>query len=191
MPGAVVEVLEGLDGRLRVRHEGRIINAQEAPPSPAFLRNGHGDSATPPASPAGAKHSDQRWATTLKSLDSRAANEEDQAGITGGASAALTPATVPPAQTNLPAEGEMKGDSESHAQGDVAAGDREGVGNPQSNHQEIHGCRRSSGAALPACSHCVNIPIQWRHNKVTFMLNTYPDIYAGLRHPSGPTSRRH
>ena len=94
--GAVVEVLEGLDGRLRVRHEGRIINAQEVPPSPAFLRNGHGDSATPPASLAGAKHSDQRWATTLKSLDSRVADEEDQAGITGGASAALTPATVPP-----------------------------------------------------------------------------------------------
>ncbi len=155
--GAVVEVLEGLDGRLRVRHEERIINAQEAPPSPAFLRNGHGDSATPPASPAGAKHSDQRWATTLKSLDSRAADEEDQAGITGGASAALTPATVLPAQTNLPAEGEMEGDSESHAQGDVAAGDREGVGDPQSHHQEIHGCRRSSGAAVPACSHCVNI----------------------------------
>ena len=94
--GAVVEVLEGLDGRLRVRHEGRIINAQEAPPSPVFLRNGHGDSATPPASPAGAKHSDQRWATTLKSMDSRAADEEDQAGITGGASAALTAATVLP-----------------------------------------------------------------------------------------------
>ena len=35
----VVVVLEGLDGRLRVRHEGRIINAQEAPPSPAVLRN--------------------------------------------------------------------------------------------------------------------------------------------------------
>ena len=33
---------------------------------------------------------------TLKSLDSRAADEEDQAGMTGGASAALTPATVPP-----------------------------------------------------------------------------------------------
>ena len=95
--GAVVEVLEGLDGRLRVRHEGRrIINTQEAPPSPAFLRNGHGYSATPLASPAGATHSDQRWATTLKSLDSRAADQEDQAGMTGGASAALTPATVPP-----------------------------------------------------------------------------------------------
>ena len=35
-------------------------------------------------------------ATTLKSLDSRAADEEGQAGMTGGASAALTPATVPP-----------------------------------------------------------------------------------------------
>ncbi len=99
--GAVVEVLEGLDGRLRVRHEGRIINAQEAPPrrappSPLFLRNGHGDSATPPASPAGAKHSDQRWATTLMSLDSRAADEEDQAGLTGGAPASSTPATISP-----------------------------------------------------------------------------------------------
>ena len=94
--GAVVEVLEGLDGRLRVRHEGRIINAQEAPPSPVFLRNGQGDSATPLLSPAGAYYSDQRWAATLKALDSRAADEEDQAGMIGGASAALTPATVPP-----------------------------------------------------------------------------------------------
>ena len=30
--GAAVEVLEGLDGRLSVRHEGRILPAQEAPP---------------------------------------------------------------------------------------------------------------------------------------------------------------
>ena len=34
--GAAVEVLEGLDGRLLVRHEGRIVAAQEAPPSPVF-----------------------------------------------------------------------------------------------------------------------------------------------------------
>ena len=40
--GAAVEVLEGLDGRLSVRHEGRILAAQEAPSSPVFLRNGHG-----------------------------------------------------------------------------------------------------------------------------------------------------
>ena len=94
--GAVVEVLEGLDGRLRVRHEGRIINAREAPPSPAFLRNGQGDSATPLLSPAGANHLDQCWATTLKSLDSRAEDEEDQAAITDIAVPAGKPKAASP-----------------------------------------------------------------------------------------------
>ena len=50
--GAAVEVLEGLDGRLSVRHEGRIIASQEAPPSPVFLRNGHGLSASVPVPPS-------------------------------------------------------------------------------------------------------------------------------------------
>ena len=94
--GAVVEVLEGLDGRLRVRHEGRIINCQEAPPSPVFLRNGQGNLATPLASPAGAYYSDQRWAATLKSLDARAADGEHQVGFTDNAPATPTPAIVSP-----------------------------------------------------------------------------------------------
>ena len=42
--GTVVEVLEGLDGRLSLYHEGRIIAAQEAPPSPASLRSRNGTS---------------------------------------------------------------------------------------------------------------------------------------------------
>ena len=37
--GAVVVVPEGLDGRLSLQHEGRIIASQEAPPSPASLRS--------------------------------------------------------------------------------------------------------------------------------------------------------
>ncbi len=94
--GAVVEVLEGLDGRLRVRHEGRILNAQEAPPSPVFLRNGQGGSPTPLLSPAGSDRLNQRWAATLKALDSRAADGEHQAGTTGGAPANSTPETVSP-----------------------------------------------------------------------------------------------
>ena len=36
----LVLVLQGLDGRLSAQHEGRIIAAQEAPPSPGSLRNG-------------------------------------------------------------------------------------------------------------------------------------------------------
>ena len=38
--GAVVVVLKGLDGRLSVQDEGRVIAAQEAPPNPGSLRNG-------------------------------------------------------------------------------------------------------------------------------------------------------
>lgn len=94
--GAVVEVLEGLDGRLRVRHEGRIINSQEAPPSPVFLRTGQGDSDTAHASTAGSNQLNQRWEAALKSLDSRPADEEDHADLAGGAAADPTPATVPP-----------------------------------------------------------------------------------------------
>ena len=92
--GAVVEILEGLDGRLRVRHEGRIINPQEAPPSPVFLRNSHGGSPTPPASSAGSSRLDQRWAAAIKPLDSLAA-DDDQADLTGGAAGASMPAIVP------------------------------------------------------------------------------------------------
>lgn len=38
--GATVLVLHGLDGRLSLQHEGRIIAAQTAPASPRSLRNG-------------------------------------------------------------------------------------------------------------------------------------------------------
>ena len=37
--GAVVDVLEGLDERLAVQHEGRIIPSQQAPPRPSILRS--------------------------------------------------------------------------------------------------------------------------------------------------------
>ena len=37
--GSVVEVLEGLDGRLSVQHEGRPVASQQAPPRPSVLRS--------------------------------------------------------------------------------------------------------------------------------------------------------
>ena len=79
--GAAVEVLESLDGRLSVRHEGRIVPAQEAPPSPVFLRNGHGptDAASVPSS--GANGLGERWTETLQTLDSRAGEDKVQARI--------------------------------------------------------------------------------------------------------------
>ena len=89
--GAAVEVLEGLDGRLSVRHEGRIVAAQEAPPSPVFLRNGHGRSPTAPVVPSGANGLGERWTATLEPLDSRATDENGDAMITDGAARADKP----------------------------------------------------------------------------------------------------
>ena len=86
--GAAVEVLEGLDGQLSVRHEGRIVPAQEAPPSPIFLRNGHGRSATVPVPTSGANGLGERWTAALKPLDSRAEEEQDQGVITDSAATA-------------------------------------------------------------------------------------------------------
>ena len=37
--GFVVDVLEALDGRLSVQHEGSIVASQEAPPRPSILRS--------------------------------------------------------------------------------------------------------------------------------------------------------
>ena len=51
--GAVVVVLEGLDGRLSLQYEGRIIASQEAPPSPASLRSRNGTSPAVTIPPSG------------------------------------------------------------------------------------------------------------------------------------------
>ena len=48
--GAVVDVLEGLDGSLEVEHEGRIVPSQEAPPRPSVLRGFAGRTVHTPAS---------------------------------------------------------------------------------------------------------------------------------------------
>ncbi len=94
--GAAGEVLEGLDGRLSVRHEGRIVAAQEAPPSPVFLRDGRRRSATPPVAPSGANGLGEPWAATLKYPDSRAEDDRDQGAIPGRVSPARTPAAAAP-----------------------------------------------------------------------------------------------
>ena len=94
--GATVEVLEGLDGQLKVRHEGRIIAAQEAPPSPVSLRNGHQPPAVSPVAPIGVNHWDERWTAHLAPLVSSQELAADQPDCTDGEVAAAPPATVAP-----------------------------------------------------------------------------------------------
>ncbi len=71
-----------VDSRLTVRREGRILAAQEAPPSPVILRKGHERSATVPLPPSGANGLGERWTATLKPQESRAEDEKDQGAIT-------------------------------------------------------------------------------------------------------------
>ena len=94
--GATVEVLEGLDGQLRVCHEGRIVAAQEAPPGPVSLRNGHGPYTVPPVTSIGVNHWDERWTVHLMPLVSSQEPEADQPDFTDGEVADAPPATVAP-----------------------------------------------------------------------------------------------
>ena len=71
-------------------------------------------------------HQSQLLGTALVSdsqaLVSNAVDEKDQAHLTGCEPTTSTPATIPPRElTYLPVEGEMEGDSESQAQGDVVS----------------------------------------------------------------------
>ncbi len=97
--GATVEALEGLDGldgQLSVRHEGRIIAAQEAPPDPVFLRTGHQPPAVSPVASIGVNHWDERWTAHLMPLISSQEPEADQPDFTGGEVAAAPPLTTAP-----------------------------------------------------------------------------------------------
>ncbi len=169
--GAVVEVLEGLDGRLRVRHEGRIIAPQEAPPSPVFLRKGHGGSATPLASTSGANHLDQRWAAALKPLDSRAADEEDQVGITVSAPATSTPATVPPRKPTLLQKERGRQFKNPCARGCRCGRSRGiwGSTEPPSRNTRMPTVLRGGGPGRLSLRHHL---IQWRHNRMTLLPNS-------------------
>ena len=94
--GATVEVLEGLDGRLSVRHEGRLIAVQGAAPSPVFLRNGHGCASPVPVPAAGAHGLNGRWTATLKPLDAWIENEKDPVDKNNGSAAAGNPKPTSP-----------------------------------------------------------------------------------------------
>ena len=92
--GAAVEVLKGLDGRLSVRHEGRILAAQEAPSSPVFLRNGHGRSAPVPIPTSGDHGLGERWIENLEPPHSRSEDGNDPSVMIDDVATASKPAAT-------------------------------------------------------------------------------------------------
>ena len=67
--GAVVDVLEGLEGQLEVRHGDRIIPSQEAPPRPGILRSFNGSSSHGTPTHGGLNGLGRRWDAALAALD--------------------------------------------------------------------------------------------------------------------------
>ena len=117
--GAAVEVLEGLDGRLAVRHEGRSSLPRRRPQSgippkrpPAFRTC----SCPGLRRPRPGRTLDRGSRTTgLKGREREGSRKQHrQRGRRRQAQSHLS------AQAYVPSEGEMEGDSESQAQGDVA-----------------------------------------------------------------------
>ena len=210
--GATVEVLEGLDGQLKVRHEGRIIAAQEAPPSPVSLRNGHQPPAVSPVAPIGVNHWDERWTAHLAPLvSSRPAPADLPSDGEGDPMAPRQP-------TFLPGQMDRAGQRDRGTDGQR---DRPGVGGTEGQMEMDRGRdgRRSRKPGARACrcgqsngswastgppSGVIWRPevlqdgssgwcpirrhrIPWQRNGVTFSLNTYPDIFPDLRHHIRPS----
>ena len=67
--GAVVDVLEGLDGQLAVQHEGQIIPTQEAPQRPNILRDFTERTTHTPSHHLDSNGPGRRWADKLAQLE--------------------------------------------------------------------------------------------------------------------------
>ena len=74
--GAAVNVLEGLDGRLAVQHEGCDIPSQEAPPRPSVLRGFAGRTTHSPIIHQPTNGLGSKWAAKLATLDANHVAEQ-------------------------------------------------------------------------------------------------------------------
>ena len=135
--GAAVVVLHGLDGRLSLQHEGRIIAAQEAPPSPGSLRNGikasSGDAIQSP-DPKGfsePRETVPEPLTMVTAANGHGSVLDDEAVISMTvASSPRRPPFLQQARWGRGAEGQ--------ARGHVHSQDGQRVGSPQRHRKAIH-----------------------------------------------------
>ena len=99
--GAVVEVLEGLDGQLAVRCQGEIIASQDAPARPSVLRGFNGSSSHRPPTYGGLSGLDRRWQAALAALDTRPdiAAADDNGAVRVRKPPAMQPSKPTPLQT--------------------------------------------------------------------------------------------
>ena len=114
--GAVVDVLEGLDGQLAVQHEGQIIPTQEAPQRPNILRNFTERTVPTPFAHIDSNGLGRRWADKLAQLDVELSQDTAYGNGAGRVRKVVTPRQRKPTTTS---DGEMESGTESEAQGAV------------------------------------------------------------------------
>ena len=95
--GAVVDMLEGLDGQLAVLHRGRIIPSQEAPPRPGILRSFKASHESVPNRDLNGLG--RRWAATLVALDAHADDADDSGAVSARKTVPVSRRKPTPLQT--------------------------------------------------------------------------------------------
>ena len=150
------------------RHEGRILAAQEAPPSPVFLRNGHERSAPVPVAPSGTNGLGERWTAALQPLDSRAAEEKDQGDNTDSAAAASKPEAASPASRRSSRGRDGRQFRKPCAKGcrlERSSGNWESTGPPSRNTSPPRALQRDNPGPVPLRHHLIT----WQPDRVTFL----------------------
>ena len=89
--GAVVDVVEGLDGQLAVQHEGQIIPTQEAPQRPNILRNFTERTVHTPSPHLDSNGLGRRWVDKLAQLDVEVSQDAADGNGAGRVRKAVSP----------------------------------------------------------------------------------------------------
>ena len=171
-----------------MRHERRIIAAQEAPPNLVLLRNGHGGvlpvfPSRPPVSTAWANAG---WKLSTTSLTGRG-RECHKSMIIDGVATVGKPAAISVRKPTFLQKERWKVIQKARRRGMSfqAIGRKLGIHRGSSKkYLDAEGPQLDNPEWFPQRRHLMTS----QHNRVTFTLNTYPDTFPDLRHPSGPIS---
>ena len=145
-----------------------------------------GRSVNVPVPPSVAHGLGERWTATLEPLDSRAEDERDQgtATLTARPPAGKPKSTPTRKPTFLQRESDGRRFRKPGARVcplERSSGSWETTEPPSRNTWALGGLQRGDLGPVQRRQHL----IPWQPNQVTFMLNTWPDIYPEQRHPGG------
>ena len=147
-----MNVLEGLDGRLAVQHEERIVPSQEAPPRPSVLRGFAGRTTHSPIINQPTSGLGRKWENKLATLD---ANHDAEHPIaTSGRDGAGRVRKTATQEAHPATDGQVESGAEGKAQGTVHAWDRPRAGHTQRYREKVHERRESTYLAISTDAEC-------------------------------------